>query len=43
MSKFSADFYEFILQASDKGELWGIENTDLISLEIQLIHSRTSN
>ena len=35
-SKFSPDFYESILEASDKGELWGIENNDLTPLEIHL-------
>ncbi|AIQ97540.1 hypothetical protein [Prochlorococcus sp. MIT 0801] len=38
-SKFSPDFYESILEASDKGELWGIENSDLTPLEIQLLLS----
>ena len=42
MPKFSADFYESILEASDKGELWGVENTDLTPLEIHLILSHTS-
>lgn len=42
-SKFSPDFYESILEASDKGELWGIENTDLTPLEIQLILSNEIN
>tara|TARA_Y100001968_G_C18682186_1_gene402956 strand:+ start:254 stop:463 length:210 start_codon:yes stop_codon:yes gene_type:complete len=42
MPKFSSDFYESILKASDKGELWGIENTDLTPLEIQLILSHTT-
>ncbi len=42
-SKFSLDFYESILEASDKGELWGIENTDLTPLEIQLILSNEIN
>ena len=37
--KFSPDFYESILEASDSGELWGIENSDLTPLEIQLILS----
>tara|TARA_B100000902_G_C27179808_1_gene848341 strand:+ start:828 stop:962 length:135 start_codon:yes stop_codon:yes gene_type:complete len=43
MPTFSADFYESILQASDRGELWGIDNTDLTPLEIQLNLSHTSN
>jgi len=38
-SNFSPDFYESILEASDSGELWGIENSDLTPLEIQLILS----
>ena len=38
-SIYSHDFYESILEASDKGELWGIENSDLTPLEIQLILS----
>ena len=38
-SNFSPDFYESILEASDKGELWGIENRDLTPLEVQLILS----
>ena len=37
--KFSPDLYESILEASDKGELWGIENSDLTTLEIQLLLS----
>ena len=37
--KFSPDFYEPILEASDSGELWGIENSDLTPLEILLILS----
>tara|TARA_B100000965_G_C19294806_1_gene627528 strand:- start:433 stop:567 length:135 start_codon:yes stop_codon:yes gene_type:complete len=37
---FSPDFYESILEASDRGELWGIENSDLTPLEIQLILSK---
>ena len=37
MPEFSAEFYESILLASDKGELWGIDNNDLTPLEIQLI------
>ena len=36
---FSPDFYESILKASDKGELWEIDNSDLTPLEIQLILS----
>tara|TARA_Y100001968_G_scaffold99226_1_gene89243 strand:+ start:611 stop:748 length:138 start_codon:yes stop_codon:yes gene_type:complete len=36
---FSPDFYESILEASDRGELWGIENCDLTPLELQLILS----
>tara|TARA_Y100001968_G_C19384174_1_gene731921 strand:+ start:250 stop:387 length:138 start_codon:yes stop_codon:yes gene_type:complete len=38
-SSFSLDFYESILEASDRGELWGIENSDLTPLELQLILS----
>ncbi|WP_269617194.1 hypothetical protein [Prochlorococcus marinus] len=38
-SNFSPDFYESILEASDKGELWGIENSDLTPPEIQLLLS----
>tara|TARA_Y100001968_G_C19355728_1_gene717083 strand:- start:199 stop:450 length:252 start_codon:yes stop_codon:yes gene_type:complete len=38
-SSFSSDFYESILEASDKGELWGIENSDLIPLEVQMVLS----
>ena len=38
-SNFSPDFYESILEASDRGELWGIENSDLTPLEVQLILS----
>ena len=38
-SNFSPDFYEYILEASDKGELWGIENSDLTPLELHLILS----
>ena len=34
---FSADFYESILLASDRGELCDIENSDLTPLEIHLI------
>ena len=30
---------ESILEASDNGELWGIENSDLTPLEVQLILS----
>ena len=43
MPKFSDDFYEFILEASEKGELWGIENTDLTPLEIHLILTHIRN
>jgi len=42
-SNFSSDFYECILEASDKGELWGIENSYLTPLEIQLILSHDLN
>ena len=38
-SNFSPDFYESIIEASEKGELWGIKNSDLTPLEIQLIIS----
>tara|TARA_Y100001968_G_scaffold276114_1_gene270234 strand:+ start:710 stop:844 length:135 start_codon:yes stop_codon:yes gene_type:complete len=38
-SNFSPDLYESILEASDRGELWGIENSDLTPLEIHLIFS----
>ncbi len=38
-SNFSPDFYESILEASEKGELWGIENSDLTPLELHLILS----
>ena len=38
-SNFSPDFYESILEASDRGELFEIENSDLIPLEVQLILS----
>ena len=36
MSKylFSTDLYDSILEASDRGELWGIENYDSTQLEI---------
>ena len=36
MSKylFSSDLYDSILEASDKGELWGIEKNDATQLEI---------
>ena len=36
MSKylFSNDLYESILEASDRGELWGVENNDSTQLEI---------
>ena len=40
---FLHDFYESILEASDKGELWGIENTDLTPLEIQLLLAHDFN
>ena len=43
MSNFCDDFYESIIQASYRGELWGIENTDLTPLEIQLGLSHTFN
>ena len=43
MLKFSNTFYDSILEASEKGELWGIENTDLTPLEIHLILSHRSN
>tara|TARA_Y100000766_G_C18365325_1_gene346204 strand:+ start:173 stop:304 length:132 start_codon:yes stop_codon:yes gene_type:complete len=36
-TNFSPDFYESILEASNKGELWGIENTDLTPLEILIL------
>ena len=39
-SNFSPDFYESILEASDKGELWGVENSDFTPLEVHLILSR---
>jgi len=42
-SNFSPDFYESILEASDKGELWGAENSYLTPLEIQLILSDDFN
>ena len=42
MPKFSDEFYESILEASAKGELWGIKNTELTPLEIQLILSHKS-
>ena len=42
-SNFSPDFYESILEASDKGELWGVENSYLTPLEIQLILSDDFN
>ena len=38
-ANFSPDFYESILEASDSGELWGIENRDLSPLKVQLILS----
>ena len=36
MSKylFSTDLYNSILEASDKGELWGIEKNEATQLEI---------
>ena len=37
----AADLYESILEASSRGELWGIETTDLTPLELQLIISHT--
>ena len=37
LSNFSPDFYESILEASNKDELWGIENSDLTPLETLLI------
>ncbi len=40
---FSPDFYESILEASDKGELWGIDKSDLTPLEIQLLLSNDFN
>ena len=42
MPKFSADFYESIIEASDKGELWEIESTGLKPLELHFILSHTS-
>tara|TARA_Y100001968_G_scaffold216708_1_gene199450 strand:- start:290 stop:424 length:135 start_codon:yes stop_codon:yes gene_type:complete len=43
MSNFVAsDFYESILEASEKGELWGIESTDLTPLEMHLILSHST-
>ena len=33
------DLYESILQASERGELWGIENSDLTPIELYLIYS----
>ena len=42
MPKFSTYLYESIIEASEKGELWGIENTDLTPLELHLILSHTS-
>tara|TARA_Y100001968_G_C19076552_1_gene580965 strand:- start:431 stop:568 length:138 start_codon:yes stop_codon:yes gene_type:complete len=38
-SNFSPDFYESILEASEKGELWGIDNSDLTPIELHLILS----
>ena len=43
MRKFPAEFYESILEASERGELWRIENTDLNPLVIRLILSNASN
>ncbi len=43
MPTFSADFYESILEASERGELWGIENKDLSPIEINLNYSHTRN
>ena len=37
MLKNFADFYYLIIDALDKGELWGIENIDLTPLELHLI------
>jgi hypothetical protein len=42
-SNFSPDFYESILEALDRGELWGLENSDLTPLEVQLILSHDFN
>ena len=42
-TNFSPDFYESIVEASDKGELWGIDNSDLTPLEIHLILSNQFN
>tara|TARA_B100000214_G_scaffold322627_1_gene258663 strand:+ start:547 stop:681 length:135 start_codon:yes stop_codon:yes gene_type:complete len=39
-SNFSPDFYESILEASDKDELWGVENSDLTPLDVHLVLSR---
>ena len=36
-SNFSQEFYQSILEASERGELWGIENSDLTPLEVHLI------
>ena len=38
-SNFLPDFYESIIEASGRGELWGVENSDLTPLEVQLILS----
>tara|TARA_B100000579_G_scaffold37279_1_gene26046 strand:- start:86 stop:220 length:135 start_codon:yes stop_codon:yes gene_type:complete len=38
-SNYLTDFYESILIASDNGELWGVENSDLTPLEVHLILS----
>tara|TARA_Y100001968_G_C18846276_1_gene475948 strand:+ start:254 stop:388 length:135 start_codon:yes stop_codon:yes gene_type:complete len=43
LKDFSPDSYESILEASDKGELWGIKNSDLTPLEIHLLLSNDSN
>tara|TARA_Y100001968_G_C19290000_1_gene683722 strand:+ start:888 stop:1022 length:135 start_codon:yes stop_codon:yes gene_type:complete len=42
MPKFSADLYQSIIEASERGELWGIDHNDLTPLEIHLILSQTS-
>ena len=43
LSNLSPDFYEYILEASENGELWGIENRDLSPLEIQLTFPNVFN
>tara|TARA_B100000965_G_C19105725_1_gene546883 strand:- start:41 stop:175 length:135 start_codon:yes stop_codon:yes gene_type:complete len=43
LKNFSPDFYESIVEASEKGELWGIDNSDLTPLEIHLILSNKIN